>query len=415
MRPFYTFVVWCYGLIIRLAAFRSTKASQWLEGRKNWRDTLRKQLLQTGKGKRFWVHCASYGEFEQGRPLMEAIKKKEPDSVIILSFFSPSGYEPFKNWKGADVICYLPLDTKRNANDFMEIVQPETIIFVKYEFWVNFLRAIRRRKTKAFLVSAVFKPHHPFFKWYGSIFRGSLSAFRKLFIQDEASGNLLKSIGITNYEVSGDTRFDRVLEIKERFEPIALFEDFCRDRSVIVAGSSWPGDEKLLVEALQVMDRPEVRLIIAPHNVDEKHISGLVKLLEENSVSFTRYTDQHPAMSARVLIVDTIGLLSKLYHYAGVAYIGGGFNSGIHNCLEPAVFLKPVLFYGEGYEKYNEAVDLINLQAAKNVLGAEELASELRHYLDSKEKRELVEKALRGYFEKNGGVTKKILGSVLTP
>lgn len=406
---FYNFVVRCYGLLIHLAAFRSGKAKQWVAGRRNWRISLQLSLSKTSSGTRYWFHCASYGEFEQGRPLMEAIRKSEPQSVIVLSFFSPSGYEPFKNWAGADVVCYLPLDTRRNALDFLSIVKPQTVVFVKYEFWVNFLRVLKGAQIRTFLVSAVFKPHHPFFKWYGSIFRGSLQAFSRLFIQDERSGELLKSIGLENYEVSGDTRFDRVAEIRKRFEPIRLFTDFCAGSQTIVAGSTWPGDEKLLIEALSLLDRRDLKCIIAPHNIDEKHVGGLKKLLTEKAISFTCYTDPSPDLRAQVFVVDTIGLLSRLYFYADVAYVGGGFDDGIHNCLEPAVFLKPVIFYGEGYEKYNEAVDLINLQAAKNVLGTEEFVSELRHYLDSSEKRGTVKTTLENYFLKNTGATDRIL------
>lgn len=414
-RLFYNVVVRCYGLLIHLAAFRSQKAGQWVRGRHHWRTTLQTALIKTGTGTRYWFHCASYGEFEQGRPLMEAIRKNEPDSVIVLSFFSPSGYEPFRNWSQADVVCYLPLDTRRNAEDFLSIVKPQTVVFVKYEFWVNFLRALRRSQTRTFLVSAVFKPHHPFFKWYGGIFRDSLQAFSKLFIQDERSGDLLKSIGLQNYEVCGDTRFDRVAEIRKRFEPIALFADFCAGSQTIVAGSTWPGDERLLVDALQLLEHRDLKLIVAPHNVDEKHMGGLKKLLVEKEISFTSYTDPSPDLRAQVFIVDTIGLLSRLYHYADLAYVGGGFDEGIHNCLEPAVFLKPVLFYGEGYEKYNEAVDLINLQAAKNVLGVEELVSEINHYLNSSEKRNEVKHTLENYFLRNTGATVRILTALKAP
>lgn len=405
----YTLLVRCYALIIRIASLRSNKARQWVAGRKHWRKHLKQQVTQLGQGSRIWVHCASYGEFEQGRPLMEAIKKQRPDQKIILTFFSPSGFEAFKNWSGADVICYLPIDTKRNAADFIEIVKPTSIVFVKYEFWVNFLFRIKNLNIPAFLVSAVFKPHHPFFKWYGGFFRKSLRAFKVLFIQDDASGNLLKSIGVNNYEVSGDTRFDRVVEIKENFKPLALFDQFCEGHRVVVAGSSWPGDEELLISALKSVKADDLKWIIAPHNVDGKHIAQLKNLLQKNDVSFTSYTDTEHDLTSDVLIIDTIGLLSKIYHYADVTYIGGGFNSGIHNCLEPAVFLKPVLFYGEGYEKYNEAVDLINMGAARNVMSLEDLSRGISHFLEREENLRSVKTSLKNYFDKNSGVTQKIL------
>lgn len=411
----YNLVVRLYALLIHLASFRNAKARQWVEGRKDWREHLAAKLRTLRGGPRYWVHCASYGEFEQGRPLMEAIRNRQPDAVIVLSFFSPSGYEPFKSWAGADVVCYLPLDTRRNARDFLALVQPQTILFIKYEFWVNFLNAIAASSSEAYLVSAVFKDHHPFFKWYGGVFRRSLQAFRRLFIQDEASGRLLQTAGIHHFEVSGDTRFDRVMEIRKRFTPIPLFENFTAGKSVIVAGSTWPGDEKLLLDALAMLNRPYLKVIIAPHNVDDKHIAGLKDLLASRDIRFCCYTDANPDPSASVMVVDTIGLLSRLYHYADVAYVGGGFDGGIHNCLEPAVFLKPVLFYGEGFEKYNEAVELINIQAAKNVLGVEELESELRHYLDHAERRDAARAAMESYFSANSGATGRILSVVLHP
>lgn len=410
----YSFLIRCYGFVIWLAALRNHKAKQWVEGRKNWRLQLKNKISSLGSGPRVWVHCASYGEFEQGRPLMEAIKKEKPDTKIILTFFSPSGYEVFKNWTGADVVCYLPLDTGRNATDFLDIVKPTTILFIKYEFWVHFLFRIKNLEIPAFLVSAVFKPHHPFFRWYGGFFRRSLLAFQKLFVQDENSAALLKSIGITNVEVCGDTRFDRVVEIKDHFSSLPFIENFCKGKRVIIAGSSWPDDEELLVAAFKKLAGEDLRMIIAPHNVDEKHITNLEQLLTRQAVSYQLYTDQKPGFSSDVLILDTIGLLSKIYFYADVVYIGGGFNSGIHNCLEPAVYLKPVLFYGKGYEKYNEAVDLINIGAARNVLTRDELENGLLHYLNNAADLQNVKEDLKIYFEKNSGVTKKILASLFT-
>ena len=409
----YTFLVRCYGVILRLAALRSAKARQWVEGRKEWRTHLRDQVSTLGPGTRVWVHCASYGEFEQGRPLIEALKNKVPGQKIILSFFSPSGYEAFKRWPGADIICYLPLDTRRNAADFIEILKPDTILFIKYEFWVNFLFRIRELKIPAFLVSAVFKPHHPFFKWYGKIFRNSLLAFNRLFIQDENSGDLLRSIHITNFEVCGDTRFDRVVEIRDHFKPLSFFDEFCKNSTVIIAGSTWPQDEELLVGVFQKFEHQNLKLIIAPHNIDEKHIVRLTQSLRGNNMTYTSYSDKQHNMAANVLIIDTIGLLSKIYYYANVTYIGGGFNSGIHNCLEPSVFLKPVLFYGNGYEKYNEAVDLIRLGAARNVLNSTDLEAGILYFIGDTQNLKKIESRLSHYFEKNSGVTKKILDSVI--
>ncbi|HOZ88602.1 MAG TPA: glycosyltransferase N-terminal domain-containing protein, partial [Bacteroidia bacterium] len=354
----YNLLVRAYGFIIRLSSFRNKKARQWMDGRDDWRQRLSASLSSVSSGERIWVHCASYGEFEQGRTLMEAIRKNHPHYRIILSFFSPSGYEAFHQWPGADVVCYLPLDTKKNAADFIGIVRPGAVIFIKYEFWLNFLFELKRKTIPTYLVSAVFKDHHPFFKWYGKIFRRSLLTFKKLFIQDDNSGRLLQSIGIGNYQVCGDTRFDRVLEIRENFKPLPFFEEFCKGHTILVAGSTWPGDEELLIAAFLQLSDPNLKLILAPHHVDEKSIAGLVQLLEKNKLPYQLYSDQKQDLSKQILIVDTIGLLSKIYYYATVAYVGGGFDSGIHNCLEPAVYLKPVLFFGDDFEKYNEAVEL---------------------------------------------------------
>lgn len=408
----YNLVIHAYGLAIRLAALRQLKARQWVDGRRQWRSRLNDSVKQLGAGERIWVHCASYGEFEQGRPLMEAIRKQHPQLKIVLSFFSPSGYEAFKNWSGADLVCYLPLDTKKNARDFLDIVKPRTALFIKYEFWVNFLFRLKALSVPAFLVSAVFKPHHPFFKWYGGFFRRSLQTFHMLFVQDENSASLLKSIDITNVEVCGDTRFDRVLEIRNNFSALPFFEAFCRGAKVWVAGSTWPGDEALLISAFKKINDPALKLILAPHNVDEKHIAGLQQLLKKNELGFTLYSKGLSEASSPVLLVDTIGLLSRLYFYADVTYVGGGFDSGIHNCLEPAVYLKPVLFYDHNYEKYNEVVELVKLGAANPVKDEMELAAAFSEFLNNTAEQAKRSERLKAYFDKNSGVTEKVLSSI---
>ncbi len=405
----YNLVIYLYGLVIKLASINKIKAKQWVAGRKNWRQQLQKKISSLNSKDIIWVHCASYGEFEQGRPLIEAIKKKHPHYKIVLSFFSPSGYEVFKDWSGAEVICYLPLDTKTNARDFIKIVKPKFAIFIKYEFWLNFLFTLKKQNIPTYLVSAVFKPHHPFFKWYGGIFKRSLKTFNKLFIQDEASGNLLKKINIGNFEVCGDTRFDRVVEIKENFKELPYIKEFCSDSKILVAGSTWPGDDELLVEAFKALKLPELKLIIVPHNVDEKDIQKLSALLEKNELSYNLYSSQKPAGSSKILVVDTIGLLSKIYHYATVTYIGGGMDDGIHNCLEPAVYFKPVIFYGNDYHKYNEAIELIELKAAKNIDSSSALTVAISGYLNNKSELNEIESKLKLYFQKKSGTTKKVL------
>jgi 3-deoxy-D-manno-octulosonic-acid transferase len=405
----YNLVIYLYGLVIKLASINKLKAKQWVAGRKNWRENLSKKITALNSENILWVHCSSYGEFEQGRPLIEAIKKKHPGYKIILSFFSPSGYEAFKDWAGADLICYLPLDTKKNARDFINIAKPKASIFIKYEFWLNFLFELEKQNIPTYLVSAVFKPHHPFFRWYGGIFRRSLATFNKLFIQDEASGKLLEKIDIKNYEVCGDTRFDRVIEVKENFVELPLIKEFCGNEKILVAGSTWPGDEELLVEAYKLLNLPDLKLIIVPHNVEEKDIAKLTALLTSNEITYNLFSEQKLNKNAKVLVVDKIGLLSQIYHYASVVYIGGGLNEGIHNCLEPAVYYKPVVFYGDDYHKYNEATELIDLKAAKNISSATGLSDEVSNFLNDKVALNGIENNLKSYFQKKSGTTKKVM------
>lgn len=413
MFPVYTFVVYFYGLIIRIASLKNLKAKQWISGRKHWRKQLSEKISKLHSDKIVWVHCASYGEFEQGRPLIEAIKTKHSDYKIVLSFFSPSGYEAFKDWNGADIICYLPLDVKHNAKDFIKIVNPKVAIFIKYEFWLNFLFQLKQQNIPTFLVSAVFKPHHPFFKWYGSIFRESLLSFDKLFIQDEQSGKLLQSIGINNYEISGDTRFDRVMQIKNNFTPIEFFEAFCKNSAVVVGGSTWEKDNELLVEAFKRLNEKNLKLILVPHEVGEKSISEIEKLLQKNNLNYTLYSKNFVDENTKVLIVDTIGLLSRIYHYATVTYVGGGFNSGIHNCLEPAVHLKPVLFHGgKDYHKYNEAVELLKMDVAKNVENPNDAIQHISSWLQNENHLKEIENKLQLYFSKNSGTTDKVMSLI---
>jgi 3-deoxy-D-manno-octulosonic-acid transferase len=426
----YNLVIRCYALLIHLSAFRNLKARQWVQGRKQWRKKLETQLSSLGNSPRVWMHCASYGEFEQGRPLLEAIKSRFPDTRIILSFFSPSGYEAFKNWQGADVVCYLPFDSKANARVFIQLVKPEQVIFIKYEFWLNFLRELKRSKASAFLVSAVFKPHHPFFRWYGGIFKDSLSAFKTIFVQDASSLKLLQKAGINNAIISGDTRFDRVMQIQAQFEALPFFESHCKGHQVIVAGSTWASDEDFLLKGYAQLKTKKPKLILVPHEVDKKSISDTEARLKSAGLSYRVYSEVKDRVEAstspstssgqrlstraeEVLVIDTIGLLSRLYHYADIAYIGGGFDSGIHNLLEPAVHLKPIVFFGQAdYSKYNEAIELIEIGAAKAVLQTQELVQVLDQFLDNKTQKVELEKNIKSYFEARSGSTQKVMEQV---
>lgn len=404
----YNLVVFLYGLIIRAASLKNTKAKQWITGRQNWRKFYSQKTAGLSTENRIWIHCASYGEFEQGRPLIESIKKSHPHFKIILTFFSPSGYEVVKDWPGADVIGYLPLDTKKNAIDFLNTVKPNSAIFIKYEFWLNFLFQLQHNHIKTYLVSAVFKTHHPFFKWYGGIFRKSLGTFDKLFIQDLHSAHLLENIGIKNYEVTGDTRFDRVLEIKDKFEPLPLIKQFAGTSRIIVGGSTWKQDEELLIGSLKEIKSPDVKLILAPHELNESSINHLKETLKTHNISYSLYSDNNTQSDSQALIVDVFGLLSKLYFYCDLAYIGGGYGDGIHNCLEASVYLKPVMFCGNTHHKYNEAVELINLNAARNFTNNEEAVKIIDHFLNNPEKLKL-EDDLKKYFAEKSGTTQKVI------
>jgi 3-deoxy-D-manno-octulosonic-acid transferase len=407
---FYNLVVRLYGLAISAAAISRPKARQWVRGRKRWRRKLREKVAALGNKKRIWVHCASYGEFEQGRPLIEALRIKYPDHVIILSFFSPSGYESFKLWEGAALVCYLPLDTGRNARDFLAIIDPGAAIFIKYEFWLNLLFHLKRMQVPTFLVSAVFKPHHPFFKSYGGIFRESLLTFSKLFVQDTASGHLLAGIGIKNFEVCGDTRFDRVLEIKKNFKSIPGIEAFKGTARLIFAGSTWPRDEDLVIATYASLKNPSVKLVLAPHHVSENELKNTVLKLDKAGLSYTLFTKTLNA-EVDVMIIDTMGLLARAYAYACCAYIGGGFNEGIHNTLEPAVYGIPVAFYGEGYINFNEAVEMIALGAAFRVSNAKDLAGFINNALNE-EQRGHIRLILDAYFEKNRNITGRVINEI---
>jgi 3-deoxy-D-manno-octulosonic-acid transferase len=302
-----------------------------------------------------WFHASSLGEFEQGRPLMEELKRRTPAIKIVLTFFSPSGYEVRKNYTGADVVVYLPMDTPTNVNRFLDIVKPQKAVFIKYEFWANYLTELQKRNIPTYLVSAIFRPQQAFFKWYGGWYRNLLSAFTHLYVQDKASEELLKTIGVTNVTVAGDTRFDRVAEIAAQAKELPLVEAFAKGRKVLVAGSSWPLDEDILFEYFNT--HKDLYLIVAPHVTSESHIEDICRKLKRPFVRYTK-TDAQEAAKADCLIIDCIGLLSSIYRYGQIAYIGGGFGVGIHNVLEAAVYGVPVLF-GPNYHKFREACGLI--------------------------------------------------------
>lgn len=340
-----------------LASLFHPKAKKWVQGRKG---IFHKLEATIPKGEKIvWMHCASLGEFEQGRPVLEKLRLNYPHYKFLLTFFSPSGYEVRKNYDGADWVFYLPMDGPRNAKRFLEIVQPSLVIFVKYEFWYYYLKKISYREIPLLLISALFRKHMSFFKWYAAIQRKILSRFDHLFVQDAESKALLQGIGLTEHcSVSGDTRFDRVNQIASHFKPIPEIEQFIGNSKAIIAGSTWPEDEIVIQKAFSGMQDTSLKLIIAPHEVDEKHIRELQQLFPA-AIRFSQLNTHNTSHPAPILIIDNIGMLSRLYKYAWITYVGGAMNNrGIHNVLEAAVYNKIVLF-GPVYEKYAEVVGLV--------------------------------------------------------
>lgn len=398
----YEVIIRVYGGVIKLAAPFHPKAKKWHSGRKKWAKALKKALPEEGAD--FWMHCASLGEFEQGRPVLEALRKKFPGHFILLTFFSPSGYEVRKNYEGANHIAYLPLDTYRNASHFVETVRPRLTIFVKYEFWVHFITALHRQKLPVLLISAIFREDQLFFKWYGKPFKRLLFYYQKIFVQDERSAGLLKKTGITKVEVAGDTRFDRVMQVASQGKNLPEIEAFLQNKPCLIAGSTWPKDEQLLRSCLSEIPK----WIIAPHEINEAQIRQIEKFFQEEAVRYSVFIkNTEKNKEAAVLIIDNIGMLSSLYKYGEVAYIGGGFDQGIHNVLEAAVHGIPVIF-GPRYQKFKEARDLIALQAAFSISNEKELKDAIRKLKDEAFCKAAGQKAGE-YVKSHTGATQQIL------
>ena len=402
----YNFFILIYKLGIRLASFKSNKAKAWIVGR---RDLLEKiALWRNGLAadeKIIWIHCASLGEFEQGRPLIEKLKEANNDTKIVLTFFSPSGYEIRKNYTGVDAVFYLPMDGKKNAEKFIEILQPTFVFWVKYEYWFYYLITLKQKGIPVILISAIFRRSQPFFKWYGGMWKKILHSFDKIFVQNKESLTLLQTIGLAqNANVMGDTRFDRVIDIAEKITmlPVSL-QHFVSNSQVIVAGSTWEEDEIELVHYANA--NPHIKFIIAPHEIDDERIADVKKLFK-NSVLFSTIKEQ---TAAQIIIIDNIGMLATLYKLATVVYIGGGFNdTGIHNILEAAVFGKPIIF-GPVYEKFSEAVNLVNEGGAFSITNAIELEERLNTFLSNEMLLTKTGEICRKFVYSNRGASNKIL------
>ena len=369
-------MLFLYNLIIQIASFLlkivavfSPKIKLFVEGRKSVFEILESKINATDKT--IWFHAASLGEYEQGLPVIERIKEKFPSHKIVLTFFSPSGYEVRKNNLVADVTVYLPLDTKKNALQFLSIVRPEMVFFIKYEYWPNYLTELRKIGIPTYLISGIFRKNQLFFKWYGGFYRTALNTFTYFFVQNESSKKLLLELGKTNVAVSGDTRFDRVASILEKDNSLDFIETFKNDTLTIVAGSSWPKDENLLVDYINQTSE-KIKFIIAPHNIKEEQIQELKNSISKRVVLFSEKSNKNLA-DFDVFIIDTIGILTKIYSYADIAYVGGGFgNPGVHNILEPATFGVPIVI-GPNFSHFAEATALVNMEGCISISNKKEL------------------------------------------
>lgn len=401
----YHLFLFLYKTGIRLVAPWNPKARLWLQGRRTFPEL-------NFSGKTIWVHCSSLGEFEQGRPVLEAIRKQYPGFPIVLSFFSPSGYEIRKDYSGADRVIYLPLDSPRNAKKLVKALQPALVIWVKYEYWYYYLNELHKQQIPILLVSGIFRPSQPFFRFYGAIWRYMLSCYKQIFVQNQSSAELLAGIGFDRQvAVSGDTRFDRVIAIAEQQQDIPRIQSFIGNRPVLVAGSTWPEDEEELLHF--VKKNPGIRFIIAPHEVDEERIEEISKTFHD-IILYSNYSDEMRLPDQiHVMVIDNIGMLSKLYRYADISYIGGGFgNDGIHNVLEAAVYHCPVVF-GPVYEKFMEARDLVSLGGAFSVENALELEEVLNHLFSKTDEKEKAGKAAGDYVYAQQGATQKIMDYIM--
>ena len=400
MRLFYTISIWFFGIVARLYSMVNSKAKKWVQGRKDWDKKLKAAVGDIENP--IWFHCSSLGEFEQGRPIIEGLAAK--GEKVILTFFSPSGFENLKNYKYAEIVTYLPLDTPSNAKKWISIINPKAAIFVKYEFWYNYMYALKNRDIPFYLISGIFRKSQYFFKWYGTWFSDKLQDFNHLFVQDNESMNLLKSIKINQSSVSGDTRFDRVLDIASKPKDVELVEKFTKDKFSIIAGSTWPKDEEVLLKYIE-QDKEAV-LVLAPHDIDSQHISAILKTSKGNGVLYSNgHFDKE-----RVLIINQIGLLSSIYRYGSVAYIGGGFGNGIHNTLEAAVYGKALVF-GPNYERFREARDMIEKKGAMSISNEKDF-QQIMSVLRTDENRNQMGTINKAYIDKEKGGSILILNKL---
>lgn len=406
----YNILILIAGFALKIAALFNKKIKLFIDGRKQTFFKLQQAIAETDEV--IWIHCASLGEFEQGRPIIEKLKLKFPTKKVVITFFSPSGYEVRKNYEFADVVCYLPLDSVQNAKRFLKIVHPQLAIFVKYEFWPNLLKELKIGNIETLLISGIFRENQSFFNWYGGWMLKSLTTFSHFFVQDENSKHLLNSIDFNNVTVSGDTRFDRVFEITQQNNKLPFIAEFIDNKYTLVAGSTWKEDETMLVDYINNKASENEKFIIAPHNIHANDIADLKNSISKKVVLFS----EKPLDSAQggknladyqVFIIDTVGILTKIYSYANIAYVGGGFTkTGVHNVLEPATFGIPILI-GPNYHKFNEAIDLVKNKACFVVANSKELSLHLENFFQSDEMRlKTGERAKKQVADKTGATAK---------
>lgn len=414
----YSIVTQIVQFLLPISGIFSSKMKLFVDGRKLVFQTLEQKINPSDKT--IWFHAASLGEYEQGLPVMEKIKKKFPNHKIVLTFFSPSGFEVRKNNTIADATVYLPLDTKSNAQKFLKLVHPEMVFFIKYEFWPNYLNELKKSNVTTYLISGIFRENQAFFKWYGGFYRNALHAFNFFFVQNENSKKLLQSLEFQNVKISGDTRFDRVVSILERDNSLDFIEQFKNNKTTIVIGSSWPKDEELLVQFINQASE-EIKFIIAPHNIKTEQISNLKSQIIKKSILFSDYKNEispngrnNKLSESQVFIIDTIGILTKIYSYADIAYVGGGFgNPGVHNILEPATFGVPIVI-GPNYSHFAEATALVHQEGCISINNPKDLYEVFTELVYKKDIRHEKGHICETFVQMNKGATDIILKHIST-
>jgi 3-deoxy-D-manno-octulosonic-acid transferase len=410
MHFLYNLIIQFAQFILKIVALFSPKMKLFVEGRKNVFSTLELKIKTTDKT--IWFHAASLGEYEQGLPVIEKIKETYPNHKIVVTFFSPSGYEVRKNNIVADATVYLPLDTPKNAKQFLKLVHPDLVFFIKYEFWINYLDQLKKQNIPTYLISGIFREKQLFFKWYGGFYRKALDTFTHFFVQNENSKKLITELGKTNVTISGDTRFDRVVAILEKDNTLDFISEFKDNTLAIVIGSSWPKDETLLIEYINSCTL-DVKFIIAPHNIKTEQIENLKNSISKKVVLFSE-KENKDLSQFNVFIIDTIGILTKIYSYADIAYVGGGFgNPGVHNILEPATFGVPIII-GPNYSHFEEATNLVQLGGCLSITNQKELEQALSDLIQNNETRHNKGEICNTFVQKNKGATNSIMSKIIS-